>query len=294
MKKLITLIVLLACASTINAQTDAELEALEASLSEDKVAENTFYGTRIINSHSVEMVPKGVMEFRISHRFGLISNGVSDLFGLDAATMRMNFDYGISDKLTVGLGRSTIQKTYDGFGKYQILQQKSGAKNNTPVSLVWVAGMSLRTLDWADTRYDSYFTNKLSYYHQILIARQFSKKTSVQLMPTFVHRNFVSTVAEKNDVISLGAAIHQQILPSLVVNMEYFYNLPDQTAEEYTNSLSMGLIFNTGWHSFSIHVSNSNAMYERGYITETTNRWDKSQVRIGFNITREFHLIEDW
>lgn len=291
MKKLFILLPFLSLAVFSSAQTDDELAAL---LNETEVAENTFYSTRIINSHSVEMVPKGVMEFRISHRFGQINNGFYDLFGLDAATMRMSFDYGITDKLTVALGRSTNQKTYDAFTKYEILHQQSGGDKNIPFSLVWVSGMSARTLEWADERYENYSSNRFAYFHQVLLAKQFSKETSVQLMPTFVHRNLVETKAEKNDVISLGGALHQQITPSMVLNMEYFYNLPNQTAEDMTNSLSMGLVFNTGWHSFSIHVSNSPSMYERGFITETSNRWDKGQIHFGFNITREFHLVEDW
>lgn len=283
-------LLLLSAPILLNAQTDEELEAM---LNPDKPAENTFYSTRIVNSHSVEMVPQGVLEFRISHRFGQLTNGAYDLFGLDAATIRLGLDYGLTDKLTVGVGRSTVQKTYDGFAKYEILHQKTGSKN-IPISMDWVSGISLRTLDWQDSRYDNYYTNRLTYFHQLLIARQFSEKTSVQLMPTVVHRNLVDDPSQSNDVISIGGAIHQQILPAVVINAEYFYNLPNQIDDEYRNSLSLGFIFNTGWHSFSLHFTNSTAMYERGFITETRNRWDASQIHFGFNITREFHLVEDW
>jgi len=289
-RTLFTLLIALFVLST-TAQTDEELEAMA---NEVVYAKNTFYSTRIVNSHSVDMVPKGVLEFRISHRFGELQNGAYDLFGLDVATMRLGFDYGITDKLTLGIGRSTIEKTYDGFAKYEILKQSSGGEKDVFVSLDFVTGMSVRTQDWQDARYDNYYTNRLSYFNQILVARQFSKKTSVQLMPTMVHRNLVDNLNESNDVYALGAALHQQLLPALVVNVEYFQVFPNQIDDQYRNSLSVGFAFNTGWHSFSLHLSNSRSMYERGFITETSSRWDKSQIRIGFNITREFHLVEDW
>ncbi len=72
----------------------------------------TFSSTRIVNSHSVEMIPKGVREFRISHRFGTIQEGFYDIFGLDQAKIRLGYDIGISDKLMVGFGRNSHKKVY--------------------------------------------------------------------------------------------------------------------------------------------------------------------------------------
>jgi hypothetical protein len=290
MKKQFILFILLGAFWSGFAQTDDELLGL---LEDKSYAEYTFYSTRIVNSHSVQMVPKDVLEFRISHRFGQLSRGVYDLFGLDAATMRLGFDYGLTDELTIGLGRSTIQKTYDGFAKYRILRQMTSKDKHVPISMTWISGVSDRSMDWPDSRYESHYSNRLSFYHQLLLARKFSENTSVQLMPTLVHRNLVTSAGENNDVVSMGAAIHQKVLPSMVINVEYFYNLPNQVSDDHINSLSVGLIFSTGWHSFSIHASNSRAMYERGFITETPYKWSKNQIHLGFNITREFHLVED-
>ena len=106
---------------------------------------NAFKSPRVINSHSMEMLREGVLDFRILHRFGDISNGAYELFGLDNASMRIGFDYGVTDNLSVGIGRSTYFKELDGFVKYRFLQQSTG-KRTTPLSLVWVSGITYNGL----------------------------------------------------------------------------------------------------------------------------------------------------
>ena len=102
----------------------------------DKVV-NAFKSPRVINGHSMEMLDAGALDFRILHRFGKINQGFYDMFGLDNASMRMGFDYGIMPNLTVGIGRSTSRKELDGFVKYRLLWQSRGSKS-VPVSVVLV------------------------------------------------------------------------------------------------------------------------------------------------------------
>src|SRR3954469_15507198 len=83
---------------------------------------NAFKSTRVIMSHSMEMLRPGVLDFRILHRFGRINGGAYEFFGLDGpATVRLGLDYGITDNLTVGIGRSTFNKEMDGFVKYRLI-----------------------------------------------------------------------------------------------------------------------------------------------------------------------------
>lgn len=247
----------------------------------------TFKSTRIINGHSVENVAGGVLDFRISHRFGTLDRGLYDLFGLDAATMRLGFEYGISDRLMAGVGRSTYEKTYDGFLKYKILRQSSG-KKVMPVTISYFASTTVNTLTWANPDRTNYFTSRLNYVHQLLIGRKFSSKTSLQLSPTLVHRNLVSSNAVKNDVFAIGIGGRQKINNRVSFNAEYYYVLPNQIDPQYFNSLSVGFDIETGGHVFQLQFTNSTPQIEKGFIAETTGSWLKKGVHFGFNLSRVF------
>lgn len=259
----------------------------------------SFKATRVINSNSIENTAHGVLDFRISHRFGELSTGVEELYGLDQATIRLGLDYGVTDRLMVGVGRSSFQKTIDGFAKYKILRQCDQGCS-MPITLSLATGMSMTTLTadkvpwYGDGRTD-YFTHRLSYYFQLIAGRKFSENLTLQIMPGLVHRNLVKTTAEKNDVINIGGAGRYKLTKRLAINAEYFYVLPDQLAQPqtptdltYYNSFSLGFDIETGGHVFQLHCTNSAGMFERGYITETTGNWLDGDIRFGFNISRVF------
>ena len=165
----------------------------------------TFKTTRLVNGHSVENVAKGVLDVKISHRFGNLNEGFYELFGLDKATMRIGFDYGISNNLMIGVGRSTYQKTYDAFFKLKILRQSKG-KRKMPITLSYVPTIAYRSLKWQDPSIKNYATSRLFYSHQLIIGRKFSEGTSFQLMPTFIHQNLVTGA---NDPIETGGHVFQ-------------------------------------------------------------------------------------
>ncbi|MCB9246735.1 MAG: hypothetical protein H6606_09940 [Flavobacteriales bacterium] len=254
-----------------------------------KPVTNHFYSSRVVNSHTTMSPEAKTLDFRINHRFGEISNGAYEFFGLDQAMMRIGFDYGVTDKLAVGIGRSTFEKTFDGFVKYRILQQEEG-KGNNPVTLSLVSGMSLNSLKWANPDRTNLFTSRLSYNNQILVSRKFNEKFTIQLMPTMIHRNLIDSFQYKNDVYSMGVALRQKIVPQVTLNLEYFYVFPNQISPDYTHPLSIGIDISTGWHTFQLHVTNATGTFEKAVITQTANRWDKGQLHFGFNISREFHL----
>lgn len=247
----------------------------------------TFKTTRIINGHSIENAARGVLDFRISHRFGTLENGFYDLFGLDVATMRLGFEYGLTDRLMVGVGRSTYEKSYDGFLKYKILRQSKG-KVNMPLSVSYFASTSVNTLKWADPNRKNYFTSRLNYVHQVLIARKMSGSTSIQLTPSLVHRNLIKDNTVKHDVFALGFGGRQKLSSRVSVNAEYFYVFPNQIAPEFKNSLSVGFDIETGGHVFQLQFTNSTPQIEKGFITETTGSWLKKGVHFGFNLSRVF------
>jgi hypothetical protein len=265
---------------------------LESEAAQNKAVDYTtatFKTTRLVNGHTVENVGKGVLDVKISHRFGTLNKGAYELFGLDNATMRMGLDYGISKRLMVGVGRSTFQKTYDGFVKFKLLRQSTG-KVSMPVTVSYVGTVALMSLKWADTSRKNYFSSRLSYTHQLIIGSKLSEGVSLQIMPTFIHRNLATYTDEPNDLYALGAGGRFKLTRRLSFNVEYYYQIPGYKVKGTTNPLALGFDIETGGHVFQLHFTNSTGMTERNFISGTTGKWEKGDVLFGFNISRVFTI----
>lgn len=291
-KKLLTLVTACLCIGKLMAQdVDLFKQMEEESKKEDKNRTNytiaTFKTTRVINGHSVENVGKGILDIKISHRFSTLNRGAYELFGLDNASMRMGADYGITNRLMIGGGRSTFQKQYDAFVKYKLLRQSSGARN-MPVTASLVASVMLKTLKNADQSVKTHFSDRLFYAYQLLIGRKFNDNTSLQIMPTIVHHNIVPGANDPNDNIAIGIGGRQKISKRISINGEYYYVLPQYKLPGTYNSLSFGVDIETGGHVFQLHFTNSTGMTERTFISETDGRWSKGDIHFGFNIARVF------
>ena len=286
------LVILAQPGDSILVKTDEEdLLALLGGDEEQSYTSATFKTTRIINMHSVENAAAGVMDFRISHRFGFINTGAYDLFGLDQALMRIGLEYGITDRLMVGMGRSNVNKAYDSFLKYKILRQGSG-KRNIPLSISYFASAVCNTVKWADPNRDNYFSSRMQYTHQLLIGRKFNNDLSLQLTPTLVHKNLVPTLQDKNDILAMGFGGRYKLTQRFSVNGEYIYVLPNQITSTFYNSLSLGVDIETGGHVFQLHLTNSTSMLEPGFITESVGQWKKGGIHFGFNVSRVFTVKE--
>ncbi|NNC85189.1 MAG: hypothetical protein HKN75_03845, partial [Bacteroidia bacterium] len=134
MKKIVYTLLILAISIPGFAQDDLlSLLGEEEDSTKIEYAKASFKTTRVINSHSLENVAEGVLDVKIQHRFGFVNSGISELYGLDQSTVRLGVDYGITNQLMVGLGRSSFQKELDGFVKYKVLRQSTGYKN-TPIT----------------------------------------------------------------------------------------------------------------------------------------------------------------
>jgi hypothetical protein len=247
----------------------------------------TFKTNRVVNGHSIETVAQREFDFKISHRFGFVSGGFYDLFGLDQATMRFGGDFGITDNINVGIGRSNTDKTYDGFVKYKFLKQSSGVKN-MPVTAVAISHMGISTIKWPQPNRENFLSSRLHYTHQLLIARKFSEGLSMQLSPTLVHKNLVDSSQFTNDILAVGIGVRQRLSGSVTLNGEYFYVLPNQLSATKTNSLSIGFDIETGGHVFQLFFTNAAAPFEKGFITDTRAKWTDGDIRFGFNIARVF------
>lgn len=258
-------------------------------------ASETFLSTRVINGHSVETIRKKQLDFRVSHRFGQLNEGSDQFYGLDHGTIHLSLEYGIKDWLEVGVGRSTFEKTVDAYAKATILRQSEGAIN-MPVHISYVASAELITFKDPDPTKYKYYSSRLSYIHQLIIARKFTDKFSLQLAPTYIHRNEVPTELEKNDLFSLGGAARYKLTRWIALTAEYFYVYRSNSGSlstSYYNPLSIGIDIDTGGHVFQIMLTNSQAMREGGFIGKTTGSWKDGGIHLGFNISRLFSLAKE-
>jgi Membrane bound beta barrel domain (DUF5777) len=298
MKKYIVCLLAITVATSLNVATaqqkdstkttdlfaDLDNESKNADANVTDYATATFKSTRIVNGHSIETIGKNNLDFRISHRFGYLNSGGYNLFGLDQATMRMGLDYGVTNRLMVGLGRSNTDKEYDIFAKYKLLRQSTG-KCKMPISVTYLGSAMHYTQKGSD---EINFTNRTSYANQLLISRKFNDAISLQLAPTWVHINMVNLSSEKNDLFSLGIGGRVKISKRVAITADYYHQLNQLVGT--TNSLSVGVDIETGGHVFQLHFTNSLGMTERAFITNTTGDWGKGDIHFGFNITRLFVL----
>lgn len=300
MKKIYVLFAFLILnAGFLKAQDDGSLLSLLGDEETTDYATASFKTNRVINGHSIENTAPGVMDFKISHRFTPVRQGIYDIFGLDGATLRIGLDFGITNRLMVGVGRSNKEKILDGFAKYKLLRQCKG-KKNMPITLVYLLDAQVKTIKFDNPERRNYFSSRVYYTHQILIGRKFNDQFSLQLMPTLVHRNLVPTLGDKNDVLSMGIAGRMKLNKRIAINAEYYYVLPDQISTSYANSLSLGVDIETGGHVFQLHFTNSQDMTYKGFITETQEDWFfknnegrmLSGIRFGFNISRVFTIVK--
>lgn len=268
-------------------QSQNLLELLDEETKTTEYTTATFKTTRIVNGHSIEAPAKGELVFIVSHDFGRINQGAYEFFGLDQGTIRLGFEYSVFNWLNLGIGRSSHQKTYDAFVKMKIFRQSQGERN-MPVSVSYFSSLALTSLKWQFPDRENYFSSRLTYTHQLLIARKFNRNFSFQLSPSLVHRNLVEKISDKNDVFVPGAGGRYKLTKRTSFNAEYWYVFPGQLSDIYHNSIGLGFDIETGGHVFQVHVSNSQGMYEKAFLTETKGNFFKGDIYFGFNITRTF------
>lgn len=246
----------------------------------------TFKSTRIINGQSVETVKRNHLDFRISHRFGRLNSGAYELFGLDQASIRLGFEYGITDNLMVGVGRSGEQKAFDFFGKYKLLKQ---TPERLPVSVTLFGSTVVRTQRSFVPGETFSSTDRLTYTGQVLIARKFSERLSLQLSPTYLYRNRPELAGDERMLMALGLGGRLKVSRRVSINADYFYAFREKNNDlPYHNSLAVGVDIETGGHVFQLHFTNSIGMIEKQFIGETTGAWDQGDIHYGFNISRTF------
>lgn len=254
--------------------------------SEGKVIRTTFLGQRIGNGPSIELPFKGELHMIISHRFGRLDGGLYELFGLDQATMRMGFDYGISDRFSAGIGRSSLQKIYDFYFKYKFISQKV---NGSPVSLALYSSFNYITLRNYFPESNNSFGDKGGISILIPAARKFGESLALQITPAWHRSAYVPVLdEEESDIFAIGAGLRYKLTGMLHFTGEYYHILKTP----YFNShspLTLGFDVDTGGHLFQLVFSNSQGMTEKAFLSDTRSSWGKGEIYFGFNLIRVFY-----
>jgi hypothetical protein len=267
----------------------------------------TFKTTKIINAQSIETVHKRTLDFRVTHRFGDIGVGGSahSLYGFDNSTdIRISFDYGITDNWTVGFSRNKYRELLEGYTKWRFLEQQKGG--GIPVSMAIYSNMGYTPIvkeafyDGVDKSVSQKSIHRLSYFHQLIIARKFGNVLSLQLMPSYHYRNFVRAdvntnngkAEETNGLFSMGIGGRLRFTKRMSLLIDYFYTVSafrtNNKATPFYNPLAVGLEIETGGHVFHLNFTNNGAISENNFIPYTTSNWLDGQFKFGFNISRVF------
>ena len=268
-------------------QDDLLRELAQSSTPERKFTFATFKGTRVLNGHSVETKNKGELEVFIAHRFGRLNSGPVNFWGLDESYIRIGLEYGITDRLGVGVGRNSYYDIYDAYLKYKVVRQREGG---APFTITALTAMGLQTYPTRKDDSTLSFFDRASYTYELLIARKLSPGVSVQFTPGLVHTNRVDQTLLKNNQFFLGIGGRCKLTPSLSLNVEYFARINPLAGSPYHNCIGIGFDLETGGHVFQFIFSNTQGMIERTFINESEGRFFKGGINFGFNITRMFQL----
>ena len=253
----------------------------------------------LINAYTTETERKGVLDFKISHRFGNIagpSGGGHTLLGLDqASNIRFSFDYGITEDFQVGIGRSKTNENIDFKVKYKFLKQK---KKSTPITAVLVTNTAF-TPKKDPNGYISKIGHRFSFLNQLVLGSKLSSKSSVLFSISHFHKNLVIRTPnplipeDQSDLLSVGAGSRYRITKKLSIVGEYNYTfgeLRNSNNYEYYHPLSCGVEIETGGHVFHINLSNSSGLIFQDLLDTGIDSWSKGEFKLGFRISRFFVL----
>ena len=291
MKKVLLIIFVFAIIQSTQGQDSTLLKMVNNSMDSSKQREyvlTTFKGSNVINLETVEQPGKNVLQFMMMHRFGRLNEGAYNFFGLDNAVLRLGLTYGLTSRIAITIGRSSLDKALDAAVKFKILRQSSDGK--IPISMSGYISLVYPTIKYSDKPYllPKY---RPIYTTQLLIARKINEKLSLLLVPSYIHFNIVEKANDKNDIYALGTGGRYKLSKRMSIIGEYDFLPTGQIHKAATyNSFSSGLEMETGGHVFQLVFTNSQGMTAPYYLSKTDGRWGNGDIYFGFNISRDFNF----
>ena len=276
--------------------TDSLMNALTGSPQAEPVIA-TFKATRLILSETTETIKKNNLNFIVVHRFGDIGGtdgGGKTLWGFDnSSDILIGFEYGLTDNLDIDFARSKYEQLLELGLKYNILHQKTD--NSIPVAVTLIGKTGLKPYSVSTNVYDDY-TNRLNYFAQVVIARKFSPKLSMQISPSFLRNNlpFPYLAGNEKNIFSLSAAGRLKVTKRLGIVVDYahpFSNFrKNSNSPKFYDPSGVGIEIETGGHVFTMNFSNAQAISPINYLADSQSNWSKGQYRFGFTISRVFYF----
>ena len=253
----------------------------------------TFGTGLLIENQTIASPYKGGLELEIHHRFSLIEN-YHNLFGVyGAANTRLGLNYGVTERLMVGIGTTKDLKLQDIQWKYAILRQNED--NSMPVSVSYygnfVADLQKEEAFGPEASYRH--IHRLSYFTQLIIARKFSEKISLQVAPSMSYLNSVPRYSDvtgyKNLNFGVSVGGRANLFGGHSVIVEYDQSLTQQDLDENSKpNLAFGWEVGTATHTFQIFATNYTSIINQHNLIYNTNDFAKGEYLIGFNITVRF------
>lgn len=287
MKYLLSCILVFFTMGYASAQDDL-LNQLDTVKSKEKEVEmSAFKGLQIGNMQSTKLAAKGEWYMLVSHRFGDLTEGLDNFFGLDNALTKIGGLYGATKWLTLGASRQTYNKIYELTAKYKLANQEI---DGFPLTIVGYNTMDINSALKTSEFPNLQFTDRLAFTTQLLISRKFSEKFSFEVAPIYVHKNLYDDIVEQKDLFLVGAGARYKIAKRLSINLEYAarVSLPEEFVSPYHNPLTVGLDIETGGHVFQLVVSNSQPMNDVAVFSNTSGDWNGGSIYFGFNMYRSF------
>jgi len=277
--------------------------AQESTPEKNVITTGVFNSGTFIENQTTVVLPKHTFECVINHRFGKIGDGFKELFGIySPSNIRFALNYGITDKLQVGLGTTKYNKIQDLNYKYSIVEQTTN--NKIPVSVVYFGSISLDAREEATSfGYENYsFSHRLSYFNEIMISRKFCDFFSLQVAATHTHLNIVESASEviadplrRNDQFGMSALGKLNITPTIAFTFEYDKNFSLITKkvsdkfQEVKPNFAFGIENSTAAHSFQLFITTAEAIDYSRNMAYNQNPFTSKGLMIGFNITRVFY-----
>ncbi len=284
LKQFATFAFVFMAAGFASAQDDL-LNELDQKPVQKETETTAFKGLQIVTMQSTKTAAKGEFYFVVSHRFGDLTNGLDNFFGLDNAYTKLGGIYGITNWLQVGLSRHTYNKVFELTGKYRLASQQV---DGFPVTIVGYNTMDINTKLSTDEYPNLKGNNRFAFTTQLPVSRKFSNSFSLEINPIYVHKNLYDPATENKDQFLIAAGGRYKLTKRLSLNLEYANRINEPEHDLYHNPLSVGLDIETGGHVFQLLFSNSQAMNDVAYLTNAAGNWDGGGIFFGFNMYRVF------
>jgi hypothetical protein len=310
MKKNIIFLVLLSFVSVISFAQD-ETVGTTAVKEKDYPVNGTFESGYLIDAQTVFVPSAKTLEFVIQHKFGTIENGTTDLWGLyKSANVRLGINYVPCKNVQIGAGLTKNYMTTDLSLKWTVLEQTR--KNTIPVSVALYGNIGIdgRNKDlFGDSvsvaspvgDVNSFaFSDRLSYFSQLIVARKFNDKLSLQAGVSFSHYNvmFYQKSGKSYDHDKIGVHLNGRYKVSNQGSVIFNYDQPlkikgisemaewNNTYPHPNANVSLGYEVSTGTHAFQIYMGTTNSLLPQESMMFNNRSIDSKGLSLGFVITR--------